>query len=149
MSLLDWLAAAPPDVAVAIDRGHVAAARLEWHGGRPVVGAQASEALPPGAVVPVLAAANMPDVGAVGETVSRVLGQLGGRTSRVALVVPDTVAKVSLIRLETVPPNLADLREIDRWQVKKSALPVGGVRHQPGRASAGGTSSLSPWRART
>lgn len=121
MSTLDWLAAAPPDVAVAIDRGHVVAARVEWRGGQAVVSAQASEALPAGAVAPALAAPNMPDVGAVGEAVARVLGQLGGRTSRVALVVPDTAAKVSLIRLETVPQKLADLREIVRWQVKKSS----------------------------
>jgi Tfp pilus assembly PilM family ATPase len=39
----------------------------------------------------------------------------------VALVVPDTVAKVSLLRLEKVPAKAADLREIVRWQVRKSA----------------------------
>jgi len=108
MSLLHWLAAAPPDVAVAIDRGHVAAARLDWRGGQPVVAAEASEPLPPGAVTPALAAANMPDVGAVGAVVSRVLDRIGGRTSRVALVVPDTAVKVSLIRLEKVPAKAAD-----------------------------------------
>ncbi|MCC7034977.1 MAG: pilus assembly protein PilM [Acidobacteria bacterium] len=121
MSLLDWLAAAPPDVAVAIDRGHVSAARLDWRGGRPVVAAEACEALPAGTVTPALAVANMPDTGAVGVVVSRVLGELGGRASRVALVVPDPVVKVSLIRLEKVPQRAADLREIVRWQVKKSS----------------------------
>jgi len=121
MSARDWLAAAPPEVAVAIDRGHVAAARVEWRGGQAVVAAQASEALAAGVVAPALGSLNMPDVGAVGAVVARVLGQLGGRTSRVALVVPDTAAKVSLIRLETVPQRLADLREIMRWQVKKSS----------------------------
>jgi Tfp pilus assembly PilM family ATPase len=50
-----------------------------------------------------------------------VLGQLGGRTARVALVVPDSVAKVSLLRLEKVPAKDADLREIVRWQIRKSA----------------------------
>jgi Tfp pilus assembly PilM family ATPase len=141
MRLFDWLAAAPPDVAVAIDRGHVAAARIERRGGRSVVGAHASEALPPGAVVPALAASNMPDVGAVGQTVARVLGQLGGRSARVALVVPDTVAKVSLIRLETIPQRAADLREIVRWQVKKSSpFPVeqGVLGVSPGEPSAEG-----------
>ena len=52
--------------------------------------------------------------------VARVLAQLGGRTHRVALVVPDAVAKVSLLRLETVPSRAADLREIVKWQVRKS-----------------------------
>jgi hypothetical protein len=121
MSVLDWLMSPPPDVAVEIDRAHVGAARVEWRGGRPVVTAHAVEALPPGAVTPALAASNMPDVGVVGQAVARALGQLGGRKHRIALVVPDTVAKVSLIRLEKVPPRDADLREIVRWQVRKSA----------------------------
>ena len=120
MSLLDWLTAAPPDVAVEIDRSHVGAARVDWRGGKPVVSAHAIEALPPGAVTPSLAGLNMPDVGAVGAVVARVLAQLGGRTHRVALVVPDAVAKVSLLRLEQVPGRAADLREIIKWQVRKS-----------------------------
>jgi Tfp pilus assembly PilM family ATPase len=121
MSALDWLKSAPPDVAVEIDRTHVGAARVEWRAGRPVVAAHAVEPLPAGAVTPALAATNMPDVGVVGQAVGRVLGQLGGRTHRIALIVPDTVAKVSLIRLEKVPARAADLREIVRWQVRKSA----------------------------
>jgi Tfp pilus assembly PilM family ATPase len=120
MSVLDWLRTPPPEVAVEIDRTHVGAARVEWRGGQPVVAAHAIEALPPGAVTPSLAALNMPDVGAVGAVVARVLAQLGGRTQRVALVVPDAVAKVSLLRLETVPSRASDLREIVRWQVRKS-----------------------------
>lgn len=121
MSALDWLKTPPPDVAVAIDRAHVGAVRLERRGGRPVVAAHAVEALPAGAVTPALAASNMPDVGAVGPAVARVLSQIGGRTSRVALVVPDSVAKVSLLHLEKVPAREADLREILRWQIRKSA----------------------------
>ena len=120
MSVLDWLTTAPPDVAVEIDRTHVGAARVEWRGGKPVVSAHALEALPPGAVTPSLAGLNMPDVGAVGAAVARVLAQLGGRTHRVALVVPDAVAKVSLLRLEQVPGRASDLREIIKWQVRKS-----------------------------
>jgi Tfp pilus assembly PilM family ATPase len=121
MSAIDWLMTPPPEVAVEIDRSHVAAARVEWRGGGPVVAAHAVEPLPPGAVSPSLVAINMPDVGVVGQAVTRVLGQLGGRTHRIALVVPDTVAKVSLLRLEKVPAKAADLREIVRWQVRKSA----------------------------
>lgn len=121
MSALDWLTTPSPEVAVEIDRDHVGAVRLEWRGGRAVVAAHAVEALPAGAVVPGLVASNMPDVGLVGQAVIRVLAQLGGRTQRVALVVPDSVAKVSLLRLEKVPAKAADLREIVRWQIRKSA----------------------------
>lgn len=121
MMLPAWLQTALPDVAVAIDRTHVSAARVEWQSGRAVVAAHAAEALPDGAVTPALAVSNMPDVGAVGQVVARVLGEVARRTARVALVVPDPVAKVSLLKLEKVPPRAADLREIVRWQVRKSA----------------------------
>jgi Tfp pilus assembly PilM family ATPase len=64
----------------------------------------------------------MPDVPAVAQTVSRVLSQLGGsKPSRVSLVVPDTVAKVSLLKLEKVPARSSDLQEIVRWQMRKTA----------------------------
>jgi Tfp pilus assembly PilM family ATPase len=92
-------------------------------------------------VSPALATANMPDVGVVGQVVARVLGQLGGRTHRVALVVPDTVAKVSLVRLDKVPARDSDLREIVRWQVRKSApFPVeqAVLSVSPGAPIAGG-----------
>jgi type IV pilus assembly protein PilM len=141
MSVLDWLTTAAPDVAVEIDRTHVGAARVEWRGGVPVVTAQAVEALPGGAVTPALASLNMTDVGAVGQVVARVLTQLGGRIKRVALVVPDAVAKVSLLRLETVPPRATDLREIIKWQVRKSvpfAVEQSVLSVSPGAPSAEG-----------
>lgn len=111
----------PPDVAIEIDHAHVGAARLVWRGQQAVIAAHAYEALPPGLVVPALAAANMADVPAVGKAIERVLAELGSKPSRVALVVPDTVAKVSLLRLEKVPAKAADLEEIVRWQVRKTA----------------------------
>jgi Tfp pilus assembly PilM family ATPase len=121
MSLGDWFRSAPPEVAVEIDRSHVAAARLDWRGGRSQVAGFAVEALPDGAVVPALAASNMPDVGVVGQAVARAIQQAAGRARRVALVVPDAVAKVSLLTLEHVPARRADLQEIVRWQMRKTA----------------------------
>jgi Tfp pilus assembly PilM family ATPase len=94
---------------------------VAWRGGQPVITAHASEALPPGAVQPGLAALNIPDVPAVSQIVARVFGELGTRPSRVALVLPDTVAKVSLVKLERVPSKAADLREIIKWQVRKTS----------------------------
>jgi len=122
MSLRDLFTTPPPDVAVEIDRNHVAAARLAMRGSEAVITAHASEALAPGAVVPGLLALNMPDVPAVAGAIRHALSQLGGsKPTRVALVLPDTVAKVSLLRLEKVPPKAADLQEIVRWQVRKTA----------------------------
>ncbi|MGE0042968.1 MAG: type IV pilus biogenesis protein PilM [Vicinamibacterales bacterium] len=120
MNLRDLFVTPPPEVALAIDAGRVAGARLAWRGAAPVVAAHAVETLPEGAVVPALAALNLPDVGVVAAAVGRVLGTLG-RPRRVALVVPDAVGKVSLVRFEQVPAKDADLAALVRWQIKKSA----------------------------
>jgi len=141
MSLRTVFQAAPPDIAVEISGHHVAAARVTWRAGEAVVAAHATEALPPGLVVPALATPNIPDVAAVGRIVARVLAQLGGRTARVALVVPDVVAKVSLVTLDTVPSRPADLLEIVRWQVRKTApFPIeqAVVSVSPGAATPAG-----------
>jgi Tfp pilus assembly PilM family ATPase len=121
MSLSDFFQTPAPDVALEIDHRRVAAAKLAWRGGQAVIVAHASEALAPGLVTPGLAALNISDVPAVSQAIARVLGQLGGKPSQVALLVPDTVAKVSLLKLEKVPPRAADLQEIVRWQVRKTA----------------------------
>ena len=122
MSLRDLFHTPAPDVAVEIDRTHVAAARLSWRGGQAVISAHASEDLPAGLVVPGLAALNVSDVPTLSQAVARALAQLGGvKPSRISLILPDTVAKVSLLKLEQVPPRTSDLREIVRWQVRKTA----------------------------
>jgi Tfp pilus assembly PilM family ATPase len=122
MSLRDLFQTPAPDVAVEIDHTHVAAARLSWRGGQAVINAHVSEPLPAGLVVPGLAALNVTDVPALSQHIALALSQLGGgRPSRVSLIVPDTVAKVSLLKLEKVPPKTSDLREIVRWQIRKTA----------------------------
>ena len=122
MSLRDLFHTPAPDVAVEIDRTHIAAARLSWRGGQAVISAHAIEDLPAGLVVPGLAAVNVSDVPALSQALARVLSQLGGvKPARVSLVLPDTVAKVSLLKLEQVPTRTSDLREIVRWQVRKTA----------------------------
>lgn len=121
MILSDYFRTAPPDVAIAIDADHVAAVRLVWSANQATVAAHAIEALPPGSVVPALAGSNLSDVPAVGRAIAQVLGRLGARARRVALVLPDTVAKVSLVRFDNVPPKLRDLAELVRWQIRKTA----------------------------
>jgi Tfp pilus assembly PilM family ATPase len=115
------LQTSPPDVAVDISPGRITAARLVWRGRTAAVAAHAVQPLAPGAVVPALAAPNMPDVAAVGRAVREAVGRLGGRVRRTALVIPDSVVKVSLVRFEQVPPRTADLLEMLRWQMRKSA----------------------------
>jgi type IV pilus assembly protein PilM len=121
MSILSSLReSAAPAVAVEIAAGRVSAVSLDWRGGQPVVGAHASEPLPEGALIPSLTAVNAHDRPAVVAALSRLFEQVG-RPRRIGLVIPDVVAKVSLVRFEQVPPRTADLDQLVRWQVRKSA----------------------------
>ncbi len=125
----------PPDVAIEIDAAHVSAARLTWRGSAATVAAHTLEPLAAGLVVPTLAAPNITDVSAVGRAVAQAIGRLGRRVSRAALVIPDTAAKVSLVRFDNVPPRPADLLELVKWQVRKSApfpLEQGVLSFSPG-----------------
>lgn len=145
MSFRSLFQSPPPDVAIEIGQAHVAAARLAWRGDQAVVAAHAHETLPDGAVVPSLSALNLADVPAVAKAVGRVLAALGRPPGRVALVVPDTVAKVALLRLEKVPPKAADLQEIVRWQVRKTApFPIeqAVISVSPGLAAADGSHEM-------
>ena len=146
MSLTDFFQTSAPDVAVEIDHTHVAAARLSWRGSQAVISAHASQALPPGLVTPGLAALNVSDVPMLSQAIGRALNELGvGQPSRVSLVVPDTVAKVSLLKLDKVPAKAADLQEIVRWQVRKtSPFPIeqAVLSISPGARGADGASEF-------
>jgi Tfp pilus assembly PilM family ATPase len=121
MTLSSLFAPPTPSVAVQIAPRLVSAILVARHGGSPVIAGHATEALPEGAVTPSLGGELIADRSAVGKAVSRVLGALGGHVRRVALVVPDTIAKVSLVKLDTVPARMQDLDQLIRWHVRKSA----------------------------
>lgn len=115
-----WLSSRPPSVAVEIATERVAAVSVE-DGRDRVVSAHAVEPLPPGVLEPALNAPNIHDEATLVAALRRVLESMGTRVRRAALVVPDTVAKVSLIRFDKVPARLQDLDQLIRWQVRKSA----------------------------
>jgi type IV pilus assembly protein PilM len=116
-----WLASPPPTVAVEVTAARVTAVAMSDHGKSRTVSAYASVALPTRAVEPGLNSANVHDQGALATGIRSVLQHIGQRTRRVALVLPDSVAKVSLIRFEKVPAQTADLDQLIRWQVRKAA----------------------------
>jgi type IV pilus assembly protein PilM len=120
MSLFSLSDAAAPDVAVEIAQGRVTAAAVERRGARIAVVAHGVELLPQGALVPSLTAANTHDRATVMTALNRVLERVG-RPRRIGLVVPDAVAKVSLVRFESVPARQGDLDQLVRWQVRKAA----------------------------
>lgn len=127
-----------PDVAVEIAARHVAALRLR-PGAPPGVAAHAVEPLPDGLVVPSMTAPNLADPAAVAAAVGRVLKEVGG-ARHAALVVPDSAARVSLVRFEQAPPE-RDLEAMLRWHVRKSVpfrMEDALLTWSPGGAPAGG-----------
>ena len=115
-----WLASPPPSAAIEIGVRRVTAVVLGASGGRPAITAYATERLADGVVAPSLTTPNLTDRPAVAAAVKRSVDALGVRVRRVALVLPDGAAKVSLVRFEKPPQRAADLEQLVRWQVKKS-----------------------------
>jgi Tfp pilus assembly PilM family ATPase len=114
-------ASPPPAAAVAIDGRRVTGVSISGQGASRVVSAYASHRLPAGAVTPALNAVNVHDRAALATAVTTVLDALSPRPRRVALVLPDTVGKVSLVRFEKIPARAQDLDQLIRWQVRKAA----------------------------
>ena len=84
------------------------------------VAAAVSRPLPPGALSPAANAANLVEPDTVGGVVREVREALPGAPRRVALVVPDSAAKVSLLRFEKAPSRPAELEQLVRWRVRKT-----------------------------
>ena len=116
-----WFASPPPPVAVEVTATRVLAAALADHGGSRSIAAYAVEPLADGLVTPALNGSNIHDEPAMIAALRSVIEKVAPRARRIALVLPDSVAKVSLIRFEKVPPRAPDLEQLIRWQVKKAA----------------------------
>jgi len=143
MSLLtSWLAGSVPDAAVEIAPDRVSAAVLALRDGSARVQAYASEPLPAGSITASLGARNIADREAATGAARVVLGRLGTRAARVALVIPDLAGKVSVVRFERVPPRRDDLDQLVRWQIRKSLpFPIEDacVAYTPGRQGPEGS----------
>jgi type IV pilus assembly protein PilM len=116
-----WLASPPPAAALEISSRRVAAVGITGQGPGVAVSGYGTAPLPAGAVEPQLNGVNVHDPDALSAAIRAALESVTPRPKRVALVLPDTVAKVSLIRFEKVPARAADLEQLIRWQVRKAA----------------------------
>jgi Tfp pilus assembly PilM family ATPase len=122
MKLPRLLRTPPPAVAVDITPRHVAA--VEVSGDRAAglrVARYAVEPLAAGVVVPSLNASNVLRPEALTQTLARVWERLGHTPRRIALALPDGVAKVSFVKFPQIPTRTSDLDELIRFQVKKAA----------------------------
>jgi Tfp pilus assembly PilM family ATPase len=121
MKLPAMLRTPPPSVAVEIAPARVTAVAVSGRGAGVRLGAWAVEPLPAGSVVPSLTAPNIVRPADVGEALRAALERLGQRPKRVALAIPDAVAKVSLVRFKDVPSRAGDLDELIKFQIRKAA----------------------------
>ena len=134
-------ASPPPPAALEIAPSHVTAVAVSQSGAESVIAGYAIEPLTPGVVSPALNAPNVHDAAALTAAIKSALQKVASRARRVALVLPDTVAKVSLIRFEKVPVKVQDLDQLIRWQVRKAApfrIEDAQVSWIPGSALDGG-----------
>ena len=109
-----------PSVGVEIAADCVTGAALTWVKSTPKLIGHARVRLPTGALEPTAAATNVIDRDVVVNAVRQVLGQLPRRATRIGLVVPDSVAKVSFVRFDQIPGRPADLERLVAWQVRKA-----------------------------
>ena len=136
-----FFASPPPAAALEIARDRVSAVAVSESGGSAQITGYAVEPLSPGIIDSVLNGPNVLDQGRLVTVIQSVLSKLGSRTRRMALVLPDTVAKVSLVRFEKVPAKVQDLEQLIRWQVRKTApfrIEDAQVAWAPGIALPGG-----------
>jgi type IV pilus assembly protein PilM len=146
MSLFaSWIASPPPDAAVEIAADRVSVAVAAERGGGLVVQSYAVEPLPAGAVVASLTSSNIHDRAAVVSALRSALNRAGTRPRRVALVIPDLSAKVSLVRFDTLPARREDLDQLVRWQIRKASpfpLEEALVTSTPGARGADGSAEF-------
>ena len=125
----------PADAALEIGPESVALAVVSTRGGSPLVQGYAVEPLPPGAVVASLTDPNILDREATLTALRSAVERLGVHPRRVALLMPDVAARVSLVKFERLPQRRDDLDQLVRWQLRKSApFPVDDavVTYSPG-----------------
>ena len=146
MSLLaSWLASPPPDAAVEITPAWVSAATMTSRRSGPAIQSYAVEALPERAVIASLGSPNIVDRDAVAASLRSVVNRLGSRPARVALIIPDVAARVSVVRFEQVPQRREDLDQLVRWQVRKAApfsIDDALVSYSPGARSTDGSAEF-------
>jgi hypothetical protein len=123
-SLDSPLPPAYPPAAIEIAPDRITGVRIarDRRGGRPAVRAAVAQALPEGAIDLSLVRPNLIDPGAVGAVLDQVLRAVAPGEHRVSLLLPDPVARVSLLNFQSLPSTRRELAEMVRFRMGK-ALP--------------------------
>jgi len=116
-----WWGPTPPAAAIEIAAGRITVAQVSIAAGAPIVSAYASEPVATETIRPALLGRNIADASVVADTLGRVLERAGlAGVRRAALIVPDSIARVSLLPFEQVPHKPGELDQLIRWQLRKS-----------------------------
>ena len=94
---------------------------------------------------PSLNNTNIGDPHVVTAAIGRLFERMGTKPRRIALAIPDGVAKVSLLRFEKVPDRPHELDELIRWQVRKAApfrLEDAQISYMPGQKTPDGATEF-------
>ena len=86
----------------------------------PLVWAHSIETLGDQVITPRLNGKNVQDIDSLVEKLKMMLERLSGHSKKVALVVPDNVAKVSFVKFSQVPERSQDLDQLIRWKIRKT-----------------------------
>ena len=131
-----WLNNPPVDAVIEVSQDYVMAIAGVMKNGGLTVYSCVSEQLPVDLISPSMNEENFRDRNAISQVFKRVCKDLPFKPKRVGLVVPDGIAKVSLLRFEQVPRRHSDLEKLIRWQMKRVIpFPIEEARvtYTPGR----------------
>ena len=121
MATSSSISPSPPSLAIEITSRRVTVAQVGRSSGGFVVTAHRSEPLPANVVVPALTGVNIVEPAQVQGTLKRALDMVGlGSVRRAALVIPDSVARVTMVSFQQLPAKSDDLDQLIQWQLKKS-----------------------------
>jgi hypothetical protein len=142
-----------PGLAVEVSRRRITAVRVarDRKTGKNVLRGVQSRALADGAIVPSLTGVNVKDPEAVGVVIREVLDALEANEHRISLLLPDHVARVSLLQFATLPRSRKELADLVQFRMAKSlpfkpddtALDLQVVAADPGPGQGGPSTVLS------
>ena len=110
-----------PQAAISISGDGIAAVGFTRPAGQVCLAVQEVIAFESGAVIPNIASSNIAGPELVKNALKEVLSKYKTHPKRIALVLPDAIAKVTLVSFDTVPDRTADLAQLIRLKIEKSA----------------------------
>src|SRR5215210_501112 len=111
----------PPATAVEVTSQRINVVGISVHGRARAISGYATHPVPAGLVTPALNAVNVHESAALTHIVKAAVDAIAPRPRRVALVLPDSVAKVSILRFDKIPAKAQELDQLIKWQMRKAA----------------------------